>query len=340
MRLSKLSVVGVACLISFSALGQYRWQEPPKDTLGIRLGILSPVLFADIKDNKETGAGTPVKYGPNSNSRTALTLFYSHFALTGSVSNPLTEEDKENKGPSKVDDYQFRFYYKYGTWDFFYQNYQGYYIENSGQVDPAFSGVKKIQRPDIKTSHTGVQYFYIPNAEHYSLGGTFDQNIRQIESGGSIYFSGYVGAHSVKADSPLVPANLASGYGSFANFKEGHFQNIRAGIGYGHTFVIYKFYLGFVFGISHGLQHQKFDLISEKFDRWVAATGANLKAGLGYNGEKFYSGFQYVMDNTSIGFNEYSIGLTSGEYRIFTGTRFDGISIPPVNALGEWLYGE
>jgi len=337
---SRLTGVVFVCLFSISVFAQYRWQAPPKDTLGVRLGILSPILFADIKDNKETGAGTPIKYQPNSNSRTALTLFYSHFALTGSVSNPLSDDDKANKGPAKVDDYQFRFYYKYGTWDLFYQNYQGYYIENSGQVDPSFSGVRKIQRPDIKTAHTGIQYFYIPNAEQYSLGGTFDQNIRQIESGGSIYFSGYIGEHSVRADSPLIPTNQASGYGSFANFKDGHFKNVRAGLGYGHTFVFYKFYFGFLFGVSVGQQHQQFDLVSETFDRWVAANGANLKIGTGYNGEKFYSGLQYVMDNTSISFNEYTMGLTSGEYRLFIGTRFDGIPIPPVTKLGEWLYGE
>lgn len=321
-------------------LAQYRWQAPPKNTLGVRLGIVSPILSAEIKDNKPTGAGTPVKYQPNSNSRTALTLFYSNFSLTGSTSNRLSDEDKENKGPSRIEDYQFRFYYKYGTWDFFYQNYQGYYIENSGDIDPAFSGSRKIQRPDIKTSHAGVQYFYIPNAEYYSLGGTFDQNIRQIKSGGSIFFSGYVGQHAVKADSPLVPLQVASGYGSFANFKEGYFQNIRAGVGYGYTFVFYKFYLGFVFGFSNGLQQQKFDLITEKFDRWVSAYGNNLKIGLGYNGENFYSGLQYVLDTTSINFNEYTMGLTTAEYRVFIGTRFEGVKIPPITALGEWLYGE
>jgi len=338
--LSRFRVLFTTVLISVSGLAQYRWQAPPKDTLGVRIGIMSPQLFADIKDNKSNAAGTPIKYQPNSNSRTALTLFYSHFSLTGSVSNPLSDEEKLNKGSSRVEDYQFRFYYKYGTWDFFYQNYQGYFIDNSADIDPAYSGVTKIQRPDIKTSHAGVQYFYIPNPEYYSLGGTFEQNIRQIESGGSVFYSGYIGQHSIKGDSPLVPSNLASGYGTFANFKEGHFQNVRIGIGYGYTFVFYKMYLGFLFGVSNGIQQQKFDLITETFDLWVGANGANLKVGFGYNGEKFYSGFQYVMDNTSINFNEYTMGLTTGEYRAFIGTRFEGIKINPVSALGEWLYGE
>lgn len=327
-------------LVNSFTLAQQRWSAPPKDTLGVRLGILSPVLFIDLKDNKRDGAGTPIKYQPNAGSRTALTLFYSNFSLTASTPNSIESKDFEDKGFSRVEDYQFRFYYKYGTWDFFYQNYQGYYIENTNQVDPVLSGSRKLLLPNLSTSHAGIQYFYILSPDDYSLGGTFDQNIRQTQSGGSLFLSGYVGQHSVNSESPIVPANLASQYGSFANFKQGRFQNTRVGVGYGYTAVLYKFYLGFIWGFSNGLQKQEFDLVSEKFNRWVSSTGINLRLGLGYNGEKWYSGFQYIMDNTGISFNEYTLGLTSGELKIFVGSRFDGVKIPAVTALGEWLYGD
>lgn len=326
--------------ISKSVFGQYRWESPSKNTLGVRLGLLSPTLSADIKDNKTVGAGTPIKYQPNSGTRTAVTFFYSQFALTGSVPNAIAPKDSQDKGTSKIEDYQFRFYYKYGTWDFFYQNYQGYFIENSSDVDSSFSSSTKILRPDLKTSHVGFQYFYIPYPERYSLGGTFDQNIRQIESGGSIFYSGYIGQHLVKADSPLIPASLAPQYGSFGSFQEGQFQNARAGFGYAYTAVFFKFYLGFLIGLSHGLQQQKFILTEEQFNRWVSSSGGNVKIGLGYNGRKFFSGVQFIMDSTSIGFNEYTMGLTTGEYKIFIGTRLENIKIPPVTALGKWLYGE
>ncbi len=328
-------------LVFFNTLyADNRWVAPEKDSLGVRLGILSPVLFLDLKDSKNSGAATPLKYQPNSGSRTALTLFYSQFSLTGSVPNNLDEKIIQDKGTSRVEDYQFRFYHKYGTWDFFYQKYQGYFIDNSSDVDPTYTGSARLKRPDLKTSHVGIQYFYIPYPENYSLGGTFDQNIRQIASGGSLFYSGYIGEHSIGAQSPLVPAALAAPYGSLANFKEGHFQNIRAGIGYGYTAVIYKFYLGFIAGVSLGQQQQKFDLVTESFDRWVPSNGSNLRVGLGYNGEKYFSGIQYIMDNTAIPFNEYMLGLTTGEYKLFFGSRFEGVKIPPITELGDWLNGD
>jgi hypothetical protein len=333
------NIIASLMFATSSAFSQTRWVAPAADSLGVRLGIVSPVLFSDIKDSKPVGAGTPITFEPSLASKTALTLFYSHFSLTGSVGNKINDLDAANKGASRAEDYQFRFYYKYGTWDLLYQNYQGYFIKNSQEIDPSFSSDLKIQRPDIKMAHRGIQYFYLLSPDKYSLGGTFDQNIRQTESGGSAILSAFLGSHRVNADSPLVPSQVAAGYGSFANFKDGEFQSARVGLGYGYTAVFYKFYVGFLFGLSLGLQQQRFDLITEIYDRWVSATGTNVKIGFGYNGEKFFSGFQYIMDNTAFGFNEYTLGLTSGEFRFFVGTRFEGIKIPPVTWLGESLYG-
>lgn len=340
---SNLSYIKIGILslifVGGSAFSQTRWTAPPEDSLGVRLGIVSSVLFSDIKDSKPDGAGTPIKFEPSLGSKTALTLFYSHFSLTGSMGTKVSETDSANKGSSRAEDYQFRFYYKYGTWDIFYQNYQGYYIKNSQEIDPSYGGDIKIQRPDLRMAHTGLQYFYLLSPDDYSLGGTFDQNIRQTESGGSGFLSAFLGNHTVSANSPLVPVQVSSSYGSFANFQNGEFQNARVGAGYGYTAVLYKFYLGFLLGFSHGMQRQRFDLISEKFDRWVTASGGNIKIGFGYNGEKFFSGFQYIMDNTAIGFNEYTLGMTSGEFKFFVGSRFEGIKIPPISWLGEKLYG-
>lgn len=336
---SSLRIFFIVLVIFDVAHSEKNWSEPPDDSLGVRLAFVSPSLFVEIKDNKSEGGALPVKYSPNSGSRTAVTLFYSHFSLTGSASNGVIEAEKINKGSSNLDDYQFRFYYRYGTWDFFYQYYKGYYIDNSAQIDSSYvDRSEKILRNDLVSKHTGIQYMYTPNYEDYSLGGTFDQNIRQINSGGSLFYSAYVGEHSIKADQPIIPATITTSYGNFSSFSKGYFKNIRIGMGYAHTLVFYNYYFGFLLGLSSGLQKQEFQMGQESFDRWISANGVNLKVGLGYNGKKYFSGLQYVIDNTAIPINEYTIGLNTAEVKVFFGSRFDDIKIPFIETLGKWLY--
>ena len=124
------------------------------------------------------------------------------------------------------------------------------------------------------------------------------------------------------------------------SFQTGVFQNNRIGAGYAYTFVVRNAYLGLLLGTSLGLQQQKFDLVDEKFDRWVTSVGANAKIGIGYNGKRFFSGLQFIMDNTAIAINDYTIGLNTGEIKLFIGSRFEDIKLGPINDFGNWLYGE
>lgn len=338
MSLNTLKFICIfLALFSKPVFAAKKWENDPQNTLGMKLGIAAPSFNLDIQDKQKKL--TPIKYRPHVPVKTFVSLSYASFGLTGSLATSLNENDKIKKGESNSTDLQFRFFLSRMTLDFFYQYYAGYYIENSEQIDNTLtSDSPRIQRPDIKTISYGTQFFYWFDPDDYSQGAAFDHSRRQKSSGGSTYLLTALGSAQVQASSPIIPALLASSYGESSQFTEGTFQQVKLGFGYGHNFIYGPVYFAILLGVAAGQQQQRYSLQTRNVNHWVDTNGINGKLGLGYNGEKYYAGFQLHADSTVLKIEDTEVSAFTQEISFFWGLRFFDVSIPWLNSLDNFLF--
>lgn len=325
-------------LIGSSALAS-NWTEPPEHTLGVKLGIQTPTLQTDITDMNDSNV-TPITYRPSGTSRTMLGLTYGPFGAVGAVRNPVSADDQTRFGSSTMTDFQLRFYGRYGVWELFYQDYSGYYIDNSEQVDPTRSASgPKIQRPDIRSTHVGFQYTRSFSPEDYNMGAAFEHSIYQTASGGSWLAVAHIDQHRITADAPLIPTQLTAQYPSLDGFKGGDFLTFRGGGGYGYNYIWGDtYYLAGVLTVSIGSQKQNYVLTATTESRWQAVAGGTGKLGIGSNGSKYFWGLNFTYDTTSIQIGSAKIDQATTEGTLFWGFRWEEISIPPLDSLSNWLF--
>jgi hypothetical protein len=135
-------------------------EDLPKGTWSVRYGGFTPSLNMTIERAAKQYDFPKVVYNPHADNLSSLGVSYGPFGGSISWLNPTKPGTDFYYGDSTVSDYQFRFFGKKYTFDFFYQYYSGYFIENSEEVDSGITaGMPRIQRPDIKNIHVGAQDF-------------------------------------------------------------------------------------------------------------------------------------------------------------------------------------
>ncbi len=327
----------VLLLSSNSRILAATWSKDAKNTLGVKLGAEAPGLNMELNPSSPVPGVDTIKYNPHSIGNIFASFSYGAIGLRLSTNTTPDDESRRLYGDSKIQDWQFRFYGKYATYDFFYQDYSGYYIEKSSEIQPNLSSNDpRIQRPDITNRHYGVQAIFVFQPDNYSVGSSFEHSYRQTESGGS--FLGTVGLnqHQITADSALIPTQVQSRWGDFSQFQRGRFNTARLGIGYGYNLILNQsFYASALLALNIGLQEQYFDLGPSSIHRWVSNIGSNAKIGLGYNGEKNFVGFQILADLNEIPIANAKVGMSTLSITAFIGTRFSEVHIPLLDKLEE-----
>lgn len=310
-----------------------RWEPVAPRTLTVQLGYRTPAL-----DFTLTNEGHDVEYTSKVASQTYAGIAYGSFGIAGAVSNGnLSDEDKARYGSSRANDWQFRFFGEKFTWDFFYQDYKGYYIENSEQIDPALNAESpRIQRGDIQSLHYGLQLFYAFSPERYHMGGAFDSRVRQIESGGSwVAFAG-LDQHRLSADLSLVPAVRQADFGKLGTFERGNFVIARAGGGYAYTAVWNrKWYLSGLLTAALGAQRGEYRLSTGDEDSAETTAGTNVKMSLGYAGDSTVAGLAVMMDQSQLRVGTGDISMATKQATIFFGMRFGEIDLPFLDAANR-----
>ncbi|MGE3757117.1 MAG: DUF4421 family protein [Pseudobdellovibrionaceae bacterium] len=287
----------------------------------VRMGFVTPKL-KQLISNPENSSAKEVDYEPNINSKFGIGLSVGNLALSGSFSQRKDQSSESHFGQTTSTDYQIRFYGDVHSYDIFYQRYSGFYIENSNDIDPAYSGISdRIKRSDVEIEHYGVQYFYNFHSQNFHP-GYFDQSAIPRKSGGSLFLMLAANHHRIAADSPLVPSELAGTYGQFENFSGGHFQTIKIGPAAGYCFVFKGFYLAGMGIITGGQQRQSYSLLGENKTKVLPQSSMSFKIGGGFNIQNFFISYNLIVDNTLFTIENARVAASTIESTIWTGFRF------------------
>lgn len=299
-----------------------RWTAPRDDKPTFKFGIVGTSLMVDISD-PEGIVKPPIQYRPNSLGRLTLGVSFLGFGASVGLTTERNAEQEVQFGRTQGADYQFRFFREQNSFDLFYQKYEGFYIENSDKIDSSIQGTDPyLQHSDLRSEHLGFQYFRTFSPEDFSMAACFDQSGWQKESGGTWFGYAAIDQHSLRADSSLIPNELAANYAAIQKFRGGDFTTGKIGFGGAYVWVYDKFYLAGKLVIAGGQQKQKYYLGDESVDRWLPATGVNAKASLGYNGDTYFTSLHIFTDTTAIAIKDRQISMGTLDVSLFFGTHF------------------
>ncbi len=297
------------------------YTEAAKGGLAVKLGVSGSTLSLDVQAKD---VPRQIQYLPHAPSKTFLAFSYDWLAFTVSAVNPIPTADQQLKGSSTGQDWQFRFNFEKTSYEFFYQTYQGYYLDNTPEFQAQPAGTPFLRYPDLRTEHFGMNFLYNWNPDDFSMPAAMDQSAIQTESAWA-WLSG-VSIHGMRFSSPtgLVPALAVGSYGDIENVRSARLYSILAGAGVGGTLVPRENW--FISGAFLGYFGYEMQRV-ERTDRDVVAsqtsTKAHLKAGFGYNGSHWMSGLTVQGDSASYTVANSSLSFNNVQYAVFIGRRFD-----------------
>lgn len=265
------------------------------------------IAFKSVEDGKT------LKYRPNVNQTWGLRLALRDWVSVGyGFKIDQQDEEKIKKGHTDYQDWRFDFNFRHFSVGLNYQEYNGFYIDNSSSADPAWtSSLPQIQFPDMRL-HTGsVNFTYVWSPEDFSLIAASDQLVRQRQSGGSFLMGMSVSDTEFVNKGAIIPAPVRSEYGVDQNIEAGRFLVVTAKAGYGYTLVIGQ--NGFLSGtiqVGGGQQRRIYRDATTERSSWHVATKTDAMVSTGYNGDRFFGGIKAMGDATI--YRTESIEISSG----------------------------
>lgn len=325
LALSRLVIIS---LLASSAHAK-KWEDPARGTLITKFGFDTTTLEMNIQD-KQDSTVKKLNLKPNAPNKTFISLGYGIFSLSAGTANPTKPESDYLYGTSKATDFQFRFHFERWSAEFFYQDYIGYYLVNTGDIIPGFnSGAQqRILYPELKTGHHGASFTYNLNSDHFSISGAFDQTARQKESGGAWLLNASANNHMFKNPTSLVPSQIVGTYGQFENIRAGTVVTASVGGGGGYTVVYDGFFLGGIIMMNVGTQWQRLTKTDESIET-LSQSGVNshVKIGLGYNGKNGITAFTLNGDTTNIRIKNAEMNMNTLQFTLNLGWRWEGMNI-------------
>jgi hypothetical protein len=202
---------------------------------------------------------------------------------------------------------------------------EGFHPEDPATIDSSWTaGDRYPARPDIRSNTFLVSANYALSGKgRFSFKAALYQTERQRRSAGTFLLGGALWLNDIRSDGPFLPALGNDRFLKGADFDQIRRTVLGATIGYIHTFVIGG--KGFVtMALVPGLsaQQQRISLLaaSEVASDWKVGALAELKFGIGFNGDRFYAALnsaQYlnigeVVDGLNVGtgfrFGRFSVG--------------------------------
>lgn len=210
------------------------WQRQPKDDLKIKFGIEVPRYNFEILA-PENVSGSRAKFEPNTPSKTAIGFSYRNLGLNLATSNSADADSVAKYGSSSSTDLQLRLFGK-RTYEFYFQEYNGYFISNSEDLDPAYKAVSsKIKRPDIKSKNFGVNFFWSLHESDFSQAVAWEQLGWQERSSWGVSWLVHLSQNSIEADAVLIPSLAKASFGNLGSLKDFHSNTLATGFGLGGT---------------------------------------------------------------------------------------------------------
>lgn len=266
---------------------------------------------------------TSLRYRPVRDLSLGAGVSYKLFALD--ITFSLKLRDKSGFENPKAFDFQGRMFsskqYISGT----LQYYRGYQLSKVKGTNIDVSETSS-DREDLRLINFGLQYLYAFNYTKFSLKAPFVFNEKQLRSAGSIIAGASFSMLTLDADSSLVPQELEIFFTPELYLEDLNILTLAVNAGYMYTFV-FKKSIFLTLSVIPGINFNNGDYKAQGMERKFIKPNFNLRMismnALGYNGRRFFTGFQYLFDSYYAGIEKkLKTQLGYGKLSLFVGYRF------------------
>lgn len=207
----------------------------------------------------------------------------------------------ESKGKTEYLDLQSHMYSRKYAIDLFGQFYRGMYLQNTPTLFPEFP-VNHYLRPDIAIFVVGGSFFRVANDQKFSYSASLVQNEWQKKSAGSFLYGAKAMLVAAISDSSMIPTYGGDSlFNSFIGIDRMSTVQIGPGIGYTHTFVMWKhFFVTLSLDLNVMIGHVAYRTPIQGVEEWQANPSVDLRIAMGYNSLNSYFGLSYVEDENRL----------------------------------------
>jgi hypothetical protein len=276
-------------------------------------------------DLKALGADGPqVSWKPNTTGTSGIEIFLNGligFGIAGR--GVMSNEDRVNKGDTSYEDWRFTLTYPSLLISLDYERFQGFYVDNTGEIDATMASGPKIQAANMALQNYDLGFLWIFRPESFSLEAAVDQTVRQEESGGSWLAGASFYETDVSNDTSIVPAQVRSRYGADQNVSSARFHSALIRGGYGYTLVLSKKWFATAeatLGLGPQWSDYSDNTQTKHFGQGMSME--NVLLALGYNGDSYFSTAKVSVNSST--YRTESIGVSSNLYsfKLALGARF------------------
>ncbi|KYP16538.1 DUF4421 family protein [Flavihumibacter sp. CACIAM 22H1] len=324
LKFLKKSAVSLLLYPTVATAQDTSFVQPVKDFVTLKLALSS-----EIENFSVHSANTYYQINPNTATVASFSLNYSFLSVSAKFSPSFFpgNADTEEKGKTSSRGLSLNLNFEHWLQELAYTRTNGYYLYNTSDYQPGWQeGDAYIQFPDLLfKSVQGVTGYKLNR--NFSFNALATQSERQLKSAGS-FVPQFLYRYYITDDrTPLVGSNQSS--------QKSRNLELLLGAGYYHNFVIRK-NVYIALGLTPGAGILFMNLTTRAFDGSTIHSRqrdfifrADARAGLAYNGERFFGGLyataftaSYEQDNSQV-----INGNARLFYKIFLGYRIPAPSL-------------
>jgi Domain of unknown function (DUF4421) len=269
-------------------------------------------------------SGNKLTYKPNNSVGLGFGLYVFEIGAEITFAVPVNAERESLFGKTKATDLQLNLLGKTWGLDLFYQNYDGFYINDpNGTIVP---GAPYPQRPDLQTRNLGINGLYSFN-KNFSLRSAYNFSERQRRSAGSFILTGTLNFYNLKGDSAVYGKNYYSQFGAATAFTKLEMNTFSVSPGYTYTVVVKNFFINGALSIGPALHWMDYQVAGKDFGGSLLNGFVDLRLGIGYNGKRFFTGVNFVIQSRSAKFEGIQFVNSSNTFKLLFGYRFKEFGI-------------
>jgi len=267
-----------------------------------------------------------IELAPNLGTRYALVFNYRYLSIRLGIRSKPSKDSKADKGETDLFNIGVKLLYDKWAHDFEFVRAKGFYVRNSGDLEPILSGGDHfVQFPDLTTYSISGTSAYKFN-DNYSVKATQSQTEIQLKSAGTFMPSIDYWLYLFNGSDKIL-----NGEGDeIERIIYSEFQGLNAilNIGYYYSFIMKKWYFNVYAAPGIGMDMYTETSYSPAGTQDQFKTDLILSiqsgAGVGYNSDKYYFGVNYLNRYT----NEYryedkgKFQTVKNSFFVFFGYRF------------------
>ncbi len=228
--------------------------------------------------------------------RAVFGLDINYRALNVSVGfreNSLTTEE-ETYGKTQYRILKLRLNTTPFIYEFYHSDFKGFADYNTAGYDttrPANDFY--VKRADIHLQYTKAKAIYIFSRRRFSYGAAYSFTERQLKTKGTTLVVAHLYRMKADADSAFFNPGQREYFGKYSTMKYLDVISIGTGPGYAASFVYKKWFFSMGLYLIGDVQyhHAKSNTNQMITEGWRGALLGDVMLSLGYNGNRFYSGF-------------------------------------------------